>query len=460
MRSHCIRYLLGVPILATCSLTAVSIMWPPPAVAAPEERWLTAGQTLTPGTRLVSPNAAFTLEMQTDGNLVQYGPRRSVMWSTRTFVPGTVLRLQEDGNLVLIAPGNNPIWATATERHSRNTLELQSDGNLVVYAQGHRAIWQRSMGGYRIGPPSPTLSFKYVALGDSFSSGEGIEPFLDPSRCHRSASAYPNFVTFPGVKYVGQSIKDLSLRNTNHQWSFLACAGATTANLLRTPNNQEPYPQLEGDRARKRFAYELPVDSRTGLITVTIGGNDVAFSKVLQHCYWSKDCTTQKIGQESLSQYVDARLSELSGRLDEVYSRIGSQAPGATVVVLGYPQLFPATNAEQKCIKLRQLFDNGFTNKEQDALREATVALNAKIRERVEATRDQRFLFVDVAELFDGHEICGAKGEWINAGTLSGKDAVSGKAKLNDQSFHPNAAGHKAYAEAVNRAISPQVPKF
>src|SRR5690242_1852786 len=40
--------------------------------------------------------------------------------------------------------------------------------------------------------PAP---YSYVALGDSFSSGEGIPPFLQSGpACHRSSRAYANWV--------------------------------------------------------------------------------------------------------------------------------------------------------------------------------------------------------------------------------------------------------------------------
>src|SRR5688500_13394482 len=45
---------------------------------------LGAGQTLGSGQSLWSPNGAYELAMQGDGNLVLYGPGRTVHWSSRT----------------------------------------------------------------------------------------------------------------------------------------------------------------------------------------------------------------------------------------------------------------------------------------------------------------------------------------------------------------------------------------
>src|SRR5207244_4344437 len=53
-------------------------------------------------------------------------------------------------------------------------------------------------------------NFKYVALGDSFSAGEGIEPFFEAAsyKCHRSTLAYATKVEEPGL--VGSSVYDLA----------------------------------------------------------------------------------------------------------------------------------------------------------------------------------------------------------------------------------------------------------
>lgn len=61
--------------------------------------------------------------------------------------------------------------------------------------------------------------FKYVALGDSFSAGEGIEPFFEPTNgCHRSHLSYPALVRLPG--YVNTTIKAARSSTSGVQWGF------------------------------------------------------------------------------------------------------------------------------------------------------------------------------------------------------------------------------------------------
>ena len=116
---------------------AVSTPTPAPAVSQ-----LDPGQTLSPGESLTSPDAAYTLTMQPDGNLVEYAGGQVPIWSSDTAGnPGTVLEDQSDGNIVLVASGNVPIWSTHTNGRAQTALLLQDDGNLVAYAEGNVAVW-------------------------------------------------------------------------------------------------------------------------------------------------------------------------------------------------------------------------------------------------------------------------------------------------------------------------------
>ncbi|MER5643714.1 hypothetical protein [Streptosporangium sp. NPDC002524] len=111
-----------------------------PARAAPNTPSLAAGETLSSGQRLVSPDGQYVLVMQGDGNLVLYAPGNRAVWATGTHVNGSSAEMQGDGNLVVYAPGHVAVWATGTG--GRLHLELQSDGNAVLYTDdGHVARW-------------------------------------------------------------------------------------------------------------------------------------------------------------------------------------------------------------------------------------------------------------------------------------------------------------------------------
>jgi hypothetical protein len=323
-------------------------------------------------------------------------------------------------------------------------------------------------------PPLPTKPFKYVALGDSFSAGEGIEPFWEPNnKCHRSMNAYSRYVQQPGVR--SSSIFDRIATTGGVQWGFQACSGAKTSDVLDNGRYGDPLPQLALNRKRDTGnKNDLPVDATTDLVTITVGGNDVNFAPIIGLCALSADCTTDRLAGTRLQNSINDSLNKLGPQLDKIYDTIHAQAPNARIIVAGYPQLFPSTPAEQNCGKLAQRdigyrankLTFGFSQKEQNFLRGQTSRLNQVVADHVNQAA-LRFktksgigtiTFVPVDAVFQFHEICGASGEWINAATLRAPTAgeiARGKLNPNDQSFHPNADGERlGYAAAINGALN------
>jgi len=103
---------------------------------------LTAGQALSGGDYLVSPNGQYCAVMQADGNFVLYWgylPDRLIgaMWASDTQDhPGNLsLVMQGDHNLVLYQ-GSTPLWASntdTTQDPGHVFAKMQDDGNFVLY---------------------------------------------------------------------------------------------------------------------------------------------------------------------------------------------------------------------------------------------------------------------------------------------------------------------------------------
>lgn len=90
------------------------------------------GEKLEVGDSLTSPNGAYKLILQEDGNLVLYSGDESV-WSTGTNGQKVVrAEVQKDGNFVLYTP-DDPVWASQTKGAKDVRLVLQDDRNLVLY---------------------------------------------------------------------------------------------------------------------------------------------------------------------------------------------------------------------------------------------------------------------------------------------------------------------------------------
>jgi hypothetical protein len=274
--------------------------------------------------------------------------------------------------------------------------------------------------------PRRTEPVDYVALGDSYSSGEGVPPFdrgtdTRGNRCHRSAHAYSRRLALPRLR----------LRR-----SFFACSGAVTDNVghLDAASGQIGGAVQHPSEAAIQLGRLSPADwSATDMVTLTIGGNDARFGPVLTQCLLNPlPCHRGRRARRIVRRIA----REVKSKVASTYAAIARTAPNASAFVLGYPQLFPARPRESCPIGKRLL-----SRAKQRFLRRRGRQLNAVIRRQAAAAG---YHFVDVERSFRGHEPCGPKSEWIHALVLRPDRMFS---------FHPNRRGQAAYARTLGRYI-------
>jgi hypothetical protein len=95
---------------------------------------LNVNETLGVNQSLFSPNRSHEAKMQSDGNLVVYGPGGPI-WSSNTRGTNARLVMQGDSNLVMYSD-QGVLFATGKVRAGSNRLIMQDDGNLVLYGSG------------------------------------------------------------------------------------------------------------------------------------------------------------------------------------------------------------------------------------------------------------------------------------------------------------------------------------
>jgi surface antigen len=100
---------------------------------------LNAGQQLIQNQYLRSADGRHALLLQTDGNVVLYGPGYHILWSTGNANGGDKFVMQTDGNLVKYAI-NNPAWFNGASGANTYAL-LQNDGNFVEYNNSNAPLW-------------------------------------------------------------------------------------------------------------------------------------------------------------------------------------------------------------------------------------------------------------------------------------------------------------------------------
>jgi lysophospholipase L1-like esterase len=249
---------------------------------------------------------------------------------------------------------------------------------------------------------------RYVSLGDSFPAGDGLPGATGP--CRRSPGAYPNLVA----------------ERENLLPLLRACSGATTGDVLDRGRNPDEGRQLDW----------LAPD--TDVVTVTVGGNDVGFGRVVGACLTGSTPCSRLDGE------VDRSIAALEERLEAVNGEIRRRAPSARFLVVGYPHLV----VDPRDVDLAACREAGtsasptarITGDEAQWLREKAEALNEVMRRSAEVVGAR---YVEVARAFTGHEAC-APTPWMTG--VVEEDIGS--------SFHPNAAGHSALARLVAAGLA------
>ncbi|KAK3397121.1 hypothetical protein B0T20DRAFT_356024 [Sordaria brevicollis] len=133
---------------------------------------LNAGEELTNGQRISSPNGEYTLVMQEDCNLVLCRKGESPIWE-RGKTPGVAaerLVFRKDGELELLTWSGDQKWATGTagRGNSNSFFAIRDDGNLVIETDGQIA-WSS-----KTGPEIPVAKRDRIKGGERLIAGEAL----------------------------------------------------------------------------------------------------------------------------------------------------------------------------------------------------------------------------------------------------------------------------------------------
>lgn len=287
-----------------------------------------------------------------------------------------------------------------------------------------------------------------VSFGDSYSSGEGIEPFIDQELSWPTKVQSDDFLAHRSTKSWPKQIR---VDGQTPELYFVAASGAVTADIDQK-RQSKPYDRHGQKDPNKTLSKQIDVfntvnGNTVDYVTLTIGGNDVDFAEVITICATESSYLNAWLGKTS---DLKQKLNELWNNIDttmanirRVYEAIAREAPQATIIVAGYPQLLEKTGKGLTISKEEATLVN---NKVHD--------FNGKIAELVKDCQSSiKIVFVDVETIFEGHEAY-ARDEWINPIIpLAQAQDLSGPF-VSAYSMHPNATGAEAYASRVNSKIS------
>ena len=243
------------------------------------------------GVTAVSTGHGDSLALRSDGSVMEWGwqftsangPSGGVVITSPTPIQATAdgfptIAAISEGELHSLAVGTDgSVWAwgddfyrelgNGTNVDSWTPIQVNGLSGITAVSAGYDDSLAATTTPIPSPPPTPTTSLspsptpsqvqpgQYVALGDSYSSGEGTGNYLpgtdDPSlfdTCHRSPHAYGPLLDTE--RRLGSIV-------------FAACSGAVTDDMyvanLSNPNEPPQFSRLS---------------SSTKIVTLTIGGND------------------------------------------------------------------------------------------------------------------------------------------------------------------------------------------
>jgi hypothetical protein len=300
----------------------------------------------------------------------------------------------------------------------------------------------------------------YVALGDSFSSGETNAPYPGTDStsdgCHRSRVAYP--VSVSAMEGTGVA--------------FVACSGARIQDV-EGANSKYPIEGVQLDR----------VNQTTNHVTITIGGNNVGFDTLIADCVHEFFAPAKggscRARDSSLADAALTRLTtgksdsgcvqmpgidlqtgnpapDMCGPIDSLhglYERIAQRMPThGSILVAGYPQLFGSPRGACEVGRTKLTLSFKVLHPDVVWLNQMGALLNSEINGEVQIANQTlggrvTVKFIDVNSAFNTHRLCDSGAPWISGIQVTGLRRWS--IDPEHMPFHPTQPGQNAYANAI-----------
>lgn len=310
----------------------------------------------------------------------------------------------------------------------------------------------------------PVERLDYLALGDSYTSGEGdysltgshgnFMPFTDVSgppeeRCHLSKRSYPYL------------LRDMYSIDTNSMRS-VACSGAKTTDIISGKDiyhGQNDRLKNFGDEGDYKYdalnasfipgrveQIEFVRKYKPRVITVGIGGNDAEFAKELNLCV---DFPFRACGA-ALEDGVDRkRVGKLIvnnyDKLRNLYRDLKKASPQTSILAVGYPKFINEDNAI--C-----LLNGAFVNaSERIFINEAVEFMNEVIKA---AASSEGVKYLDIEDSLLGGRLCEGISDDYVTGMRNQLWILSLLKNQRAYLYHPNATGHSKIAEHIQKYIS------
>ena len=277
--------------------------------------------------------------------------------------------------------------------------------------------------------PNPTAPDRILALGDSYSSGEGSTAFFsgtnvvgdNENQCRRSSTAYPYLV----ASRLGMGL------------DFFACSGATAIQVYKEGQM--------GPGSPDNVVGELPQlanlgedTSRIRVVLLSIGGNDALFGEIGIACVFPGSCA-------ALREHWLVNVARIGSGITSAYEAIkDAVGPSTPIVAIPYPLLLTEGGCRWSALNAS----------EHDFLSEFLTVLDDRVRRSAEQAGI--YFFEPGLFAFEHAKICDGDGpddtvmNFFNAHPTQGGliDRVN-PAHWVHGTFHPKPSGHVAIADLL-----------
>jgi lysophospholipase L1-like esterase len=278
---------------------------------------------------------------------------------------------------------------------------------------------------FTVAPPGEVAkSHQYLALGDSFTSGEGAYDYFSETdtkenKCHLSRQSYPYLI--------GKQLNVLS-------YDSIACSGARMQDITKFAQKQRvPAPNTMG---AKLPGYQKQLDYITQLrpqkITFGIGGNDVGFISKMKACLAPGTCYQSYEDRLELVREINRQFTDLT----TTYQQLKTETQSGVVFVLGYPQIAIANGDCAANVRLN--------SKEISLVNNLIDYLNGVIKQAADRAGAR---YTDVGYAFSGHRMCESDSQSVAMNGVTAGNDIGGV--IGSESFHPNQLGHQLLKDAV-----------
>lgn len=323
----------------------------------------------------------------------------------------------------------------------------------------------------------------YLALGDSYSSGEGeydgnyymngtdgdgasvpsfqttISGFpYDKEKCHLSSRSYSYLLAsaaglgetgFHSVACSGSTIDDvINLSDTGRETRY---NGRYRQYYV---SNDDVEVKLDKNLSIKNFTpgraaqIEFVAKYKPRVATIGIGGNDIGFADKIKDCIGVGTCAYVN----ELRQYTGLEIKALYKKLVATYTQLREASPTTRFYVVGYPDVISDDTICAPNVRLN--------TEERYFAKQAVAYLDTVIKS---ATETVGFTYLDIKDSLAGNRLCdmsfdGKSVQGLVVGDDQGptfeifNNTIEPKI-IGNESFHPTNVGHRMIASTIETKL-------